>query len=232
MSFGKKKSSNSDKYQSQILTALQPANFYSPFGKMEGGTYTPIESADQVAARGLTDRKLLSTLGAIPDTFDVNQFYNNPFYGTVLNMTRQPIDMQRQQDERNLSNQLSARNQLGSSYDAYSKNLLAQRYDDAYRQAESRARLSSADAYTTSLQSALSTLGALRNESAASQDQALQPAKLALNYQQVSSPLQQSLANYYIDRRNQEQAYDQFQQQQQLRNIQVGAQVARGFLPY
>lgn len=88
-------------------------------------------------------------------SFDVNDFYNNPFYNTTRNMYRRPIQDQQEADNKELMNQLNARNQTGSSYDAYQNYLQNKRYDTLYANAEDQSRLASANAYQQMFQNEL-----------------------------------------------------------------------------
>lgn len=88
-------------------------------------------------------------------SFDVNDFYNNPFYSTTRSMYRRPLMDQQDADNKELMNRLNARNQVGSSYDAYQQYLQNKRYDTLYANAEDQARLASANAYQQMFQNEL-----------------------------------------------------------------------------
>lgn len=193
MSFGKSKNNG------KAEKAAKPTSFYTPFGNVVNGTFTPIETNGQVNTRNLTLSKLEQIVGGMPTSYSVNDAYNNPFYNTMLDYTRQPINQQRQQEFSELDNTLSARNQLGSSYDAYQKYLTNQRYDTQYRQAENQARLTSADAYQQAFSNSLSALQGLRNDYNSAMEMMYRPATLAMSYQNAVSPLQTSMVNYYSD---------------------------------
>lgn len=225
MSFGKKEKDN-DNNDKKAQQATQPVNFYSPFGNFVKGRFTPIESPDQIATRELANTSIRNLVSGIPTRFDINAYYSNPYYDTTLSLLNQPIQQQEVQDFRELNNQLSAQNQLGSSYDAYRRYLTEQRYDQSYRQAQNQARLASSDAYTASVNQSLSALQGLRNDQNAYMDTLYKPAQLALGYQQAVSPLQQTLSNYYSNQSQQQMRLQQEQLSAQQQSARLAAQLA------
>lgn len=218
-SFSSKKSNKPD---SKVVSALQPASFTSPFGNLSNGNYQPIESSANLLNRNLADQKISSVLSGLPSQFNVNEAYNNPYYSTLSSLYKQPIAQQRSVDTTDLSNQLSARNQLGSSYEAYQRDLLNRRYDQLNNQAENQARMGAFDAYNQSVVNALNTLQGLRQDKNASQSAALEPLQYGLNYQNNSAGLQSQLANYYSNLNAQNAALDTSRRNA---NLQAAAQL-------
>jgi hypothetical protein len=198
-SFSKKKEKN-------VKDSLQPTNFYSPLGALTygkgGATYTPYETPEQAQARQTTDVKIGEVLNQFPTQFDVNAAFNNPFYQSTLNLIRRPIESQRTQEEKELTNRLSAQNQLGSSYDALIRDQFSRRYNELNQDADDRARGASFDAYNQSLQNSVSALGALRNDRTAGVETTYSALKPALEVQSAISPLNQVLANFYAKQRS------------------------------
>ncbi len=171
-------------------------NFTTPQGTVTTNqnqvTFNPNVTPTQAALGTVVDNQMLNAALNIPNQFDVNSAFNNPFYTSTLNMLEQPILTQKQQDLTALNNQLNAQNQIGSSYDAYQKNLLNQRYDNQLTNAQDQARQSSFNAYNQSLNNALATLSALRNVQNSALDAQYLPAKMALGFQ---GNVSQALAN-------------------------------------
>mgnify|MGYP000966877747 CR=1 FL=1 len=145
MSFGSSKKS----------VSAAPVGFNSTFGATynKGGTQyyagvdepgyrNIIEGGNQIAGNYLSQ---------LPQSLSISDYYNNPFYGQTSQLFRMPIDQQYAQDRKEFDNQLNARNQIGSSYDAYQRDLMSRRYDQLYNQADLQARSASADAYQANL---------------------------------------------------------------------------------
>ncbi len=195
--FGTDKSSSSS---SQTKTTQAPPNFTTDmgslvYGKKSGYTYNSKESDANKQARATTENSLNSLLSGIPTSFNINDAYNNPYYGTFKDFYTQPLQSQQAEDQRALRNRLSAQNQLGSSVDAYQNYLQNKQYNSAYQQAEQQARLGSADAYNQMLNNQLNTLGALRNDYGQQLNAYYQPLQFALGAQSTFAPYAQTTVN-------------------------------------
>jgi hypothetical protein len=204
MASGDKKKDEIKASTQQAVNAAKPKNYSDPFGTLKNGTFTPIESQAQQQQRGMLDAGINNAISGINGmSFNVNDYYNNPFYQTTRDLYAAPIQRQYESDSRNLTNSLNARGQIGSSYDAYRNNQLMQNRDNSLNQADQQARLASAQAYQTNYQNALSKLTGLSNERSAALERTYAPAKIATNYQQAISPLQQAQVGAYTNQANQ-----------------------------
>lgn len=198
MSFGSK--------EKKIKAATRPYGFRSPYGNVGVGegniAYNPIQSSTQKQMEDLTDSRLLSTLQNLPQSYDVNQAFDNPFYKNTADYLRAPVERQYTQDQKELTDSLNAGNQLGSSYAALRFNNLQQNRDYNLAQAEREARDRAASTYQqAAFQNPLAILQGLRGERNAALEAMYAPAKLALGFQGAAAGGQQQLANYY-NRRN------------------------------
>lgn len=198
MATGSQKSNSNSK---KVNQATKPMNFSSPWGSVtsskSGISFNPVQSADQLATQGLTDSKILGVIQGLPTTYDVNAAYNNPYFDTVASLYKRDIDSQRAQDTREFERNLNARNQIGSSYEAYYRNLMEKDYGGRYADANDKARLASSDAYNQSINQGLNVLAGLRNDRNSALDAAMAPFKLAMGYQSALTPLQTAQANNY-----------------------------------
>lgn len=197
MSFGKKKKSSSNNDEKKIQAALTPKPFNSEFGSYNKGTYTATESADQRSARQGSDATVSNLISEIPTSYSPEDVYNNPYYGTYKSYLTSDIDTRREEQQKELNDRLSARNQLGSSYDAYSNYLMNKDFNKQYGDAESQARLGSTDVFNQQFTNMLNALGTSQNVSTAQYNRYYQPLQYALNSQSVNTNYQVPLANYY-----------------------------------
>lgn len=194
----------------KAVRAATPYSYSDPYGgvnvnsKTKMTTFTPNENQYQVGTRNTIDQSINNLVGQVPTEFDVNSYYNNPFYDTTRNMYRRAIDQDREREQLTLTNNLNARNQVGSSYDALSQRYLNQDFNSRYDQADDQARMASANAYQQAYQNLLESLRGLSNERSAQLERTYTPAKIAAGYQSAIAPLQNSqaaaysgLANYY-----------------------------------
>lgn len=194
------KNNNADKAQKaqqSAVKSLQPQNYSDPFGSLKKGIFTPIlPQALQSSLDNFTNvTGALS--GQLNRPFDINDYYNNPFYATASEQYKAPVLRQYQQDQNELANNLNARNQMGSSYDALMNRNLMQQRDFQLNQADDQARTASASAYQQQHQSLINSLTTALGGKSTLLDQIYAPAKIALNYQGALSPLQQAQANVY-----------------------------------
>lgn len=199
MSFGAKKREN------KVQEAAKPNNFYSPLGQLvhngKDSTYKPNLTRNQRQAGQYRDVKLLDTMKRLPTKFDVNSYYNNPFYQTTLDLFERPIQEQYDEDYTDLMNNLNARNQVGSSFDALQQMYLRRGRDNQLADARLRARQASADAYGNSFNQGLALLAGLRNDRTADIQQQMAALNAAMGNQQTMTPLSAMQANFYANQK-------------------------------
>lgn len=194
---GKKRDNENKRLEQNMLAATQPKPYEDPFGSFKSGKFEPKESSQDIQARGLIDQKMLGMLEDMPEDFTVESFYDNPFYENTRSMYRRAIDRDRDRDQKQLTDNLNARNQMGSSYDALMQRYMNQDYNDRYDQADDAARGASANAYQQAFQNAMNTFQALGGEESRARELYYAPAKMALGYQSAVAPLQGAQANFY-----------------------------------
>jgi len=190
MSFGKKKKSKDDGNK-KAVAAVQPNNFFSPFGDLSSSrgstTFTPKHDMTSFNQAGAGLNTLTSDL---PTSVSAEDIFDNPFYGSTRDMLQNPIRQEREVSNKSLRDSLTARNQLGSSFDAYSQSLMDREYNGRMDNADLQARQQSSDSYFNSISQLMNLLGSLSNTQAQQMDIATVPAKLATNYQGAVSGLQ------------------------------------------
>jgi len=203
MSFGGKNKKYNDpvfgsnleeKEMKRIMGHYTRNDFTSPQGRVKtrgnATTFTPNQSLDQKKTQMTTDRRLNSLVAGIPTSMDVDSLYNNPFYGSTRRMLTDPIYSQFDRDNKDLRNDLNARNLMGGSFDAYQNSLLRDERNRQLTSADDQARGVSADAYQQQYSNILAGLAGLRNDRSAAFDQMYAPAKLAMGFQSnLASPL-------------------------------------------
>ncbi|MBY0404865.1 MAG: hypothetical protein K2X66_13275 [Cyanobacteria bacterium] len=192
------KGSNSQSNQS-IQRALQPTNFYSPYGSVTSAGnsvyFQPNATETDRQIQSAQSGKILDAINSLPTVYDVNAAFNNPFYQSTQALLTAPLIERKAQEVTGLNNDLNAKNQIGSSFDAYSKDLLNRRYDQQFNQADLEARQASSDAYNQQIGNTLSVLRGLRNDQSQAQENALEPIRLASQYQSTLTPLSTTFAN-------------------------------------
>jgi hypothetical protein len=117
----------------------------------QGSDYVPTYGTQIQGMIGQNYNNLNNVNAQLPQSLSLNDYYNNPFYQNTYDLNQAPIDRQYQQDQTQLTNQLNAQNQLGSSYDAYTKSLLKQGYDYNTNINALQSRQASANAYQQNL---------------------------------------------------------------------------------
>ena len=196
MSFGRKSKPNNS-YVASAAAALRPQSYSDPYGSFSNGVFTPNLSPEQTMTDSVTNDKLLGLISGVPTDFSANDLFNNAFYDDTANLLKGKLDQQRQLDTQNLDNTLSARNQLGSSYDALLRSNLQRDYNQQYLDAENTARGLSADAALNTYQAGLQGISTLRNDQAQARDITYLPLKYSISQQQAVAPLQTALAGVY-----------------------------------
>lgn len=184
----------------KVKSALTPMGFSSPFGTLtygkRGSTYTPNLSGNYWDAFNTAEYKMANAAKSLPDSVSAEDIYNNPFYDSTVQLLSNPINRQYSQDMTDLNNELGARNQLGSSYDALMRRNMMQGRDYNLNQAQLQARGTSADAYNNAINQALAIMAGTGNLRGNLMEQAFAPAKMAAGLQSAITPLQVAQANY------------------------------------
>lgn len=200
----------------------KPTGFSSPYGDLSydangNATYTPVLSAMARQTRNISESKLNDLVKDMPTAWGVNDFYNNPFFESTNRLLQAPIEQQYTQDSKDLLDRLAARNQVGSSYEAYQRDLNSRRFDQLRQQAADSARTQAADAYNMAYTNRLRGIEGLRNDLANAQGMAFQPLQFANQTIQTQMPLRlamldtlsrnnQMLGNYYAQQKTRGQA--------------------------
>lgn len=197
MASGNSNQKSADKAQKNAVNALKPQSYSDPFGSLAKGKFTPNISSSTQAGLNNFDSTIGQMSGQLNKPFDINDYYNNPFYATASEQYKAPVMRQYQQDQTDLANNLNARNQMGSSYDALMNRNLMQQRDFQLNQADDQARTASASAYQQQYQNLLNSISAATSGKSSLLDQIYAPAKLALGYQGALNPLQQAQAGVY-----------------------------------
>lgn len=141
--------------------------FYSPFGtvKTNKGVTSFSRGKSQIrqarSYMGAAGNKGINAIQSLPNQFDVNAMYNNPFYDSVRGQLYRSIDQRRGEQSHELDNDLNAKGLLGGSYDAQMRKNFNQDFNNQYTNADDLARQYSADAYNTSISNALNTANTL-----------------------------------------------------------------------
>lgn len=183
----------------KAVAALQPKSYSDPYGKFDGvtGQYTPILTDAQKQTRETGLNKINAITSAINPTPTVDDLFNNDYYNVYSKYYNDVIDTDYQKNYKQIQDNLAARNQLGSSYDALVNKDLAKVTSSNRLAAEAQARGDSANYYTQNLTNQLNTLQGLRGDLINAQNMEYQPFQNYLGYQNAVSPLQQATAQAY-----------------------------------
>jgi hypothetical protein len=135
-----------------------------PTGSGSRSLYNASYTKYQKQGLGLSDKAAVDTLNSLrdsiqpgstymnalkdlPDNLDIAAYYNNPFRESTKHLLSNPINRKFNLDQQQLTNDLNATNQLGSSYAALRENQLQQNYNQDLQTADLQAVKASADAY-------------------------------------------------------------------------------------
>ena len=195
MSIGRKKDKSADKAAQQ---AAKPMSMYTPLGNMIVGaknkylSFNPVGQGAQDIQDSLNTmpKTIMGMAEAASKPFDVQAAYDNPMYNTTYSLFRAPIDRQYEQDQNEMTANLNARGQMGSSYDAAMRRNLMQARDYNLNQASLQGRQASFDAYNQSVSNALSQLAGITNVRQNLMQQLYYPMAMAQGQQQAINPLQ------------------------------------------
>jgi hypothetical protein len=164
----RRRNRNLNAREEEIKNLLLPANAVTPWGTLinDGRTisYTSNTPADERQSYQLAGEKALRLLGQIPTDTTLADRLNNDYYTTAAQLLTEPILGDQGDDDKALNRQLAARNLLGGSYEALSRNLLQRRYARRLDQARLQARQTASGAYSQNLRDQLATLEALRQD--------------------------------------------------------------------
>lgn len=228
MSFGKDKSGSTSKSKTVKDT---PPNFSSPYGDLNFSsgkyTYDPNENPINTNTRETTEERLNQLVNTIPTSYSAADMFDNPYYSTLSGLYRGQLETQRAQDQKTLNDNLSARNQLGSSYDAYSNYLMNQDYGRRYDQADQQARLGSADAYNQAINTGLNSLNALRNDYTQGLNAYYQPLSYGLAAQGAYAPFINSTTTGSQSAYSSPSFLSRYNQM-----MQTNAQIAQAVIPF
>ena len=194
-SFSKKKSSKSN--DKAIAAALAPKPYYHPFGDFANNTYTPKETETQQMAREGSDSLLADMMNYDIQPYSLEDALSGDYFTQILDTVNRNTDRARDRDYKQLQNNLNARNQIGSSYDALMNSNFASDYADQYANNATNAIGTSlgalGDIYTNNANVASIISGINQQQ----YNRFNQPAAMAQNYQQSVAPLQTALASHY-----------------------------------
>lgn len=183
--------------QKGIDSRTRPADFrFGPLGAAVKATnngkdfwYNPGQLAGEIDTYNAAKQGLSSLIPKMGQGLDINQAYDNPFYSTVSGFLNRAIDQQYGIDNKALQDKIAARNQLGSSYDAYSNYLQGVRFDKLRQDAQDQARQYAFNAYLSNQDmqnQAAQLLGSLGTNAL---NNYFMPWQLAQGYQQAINPL-------------------------------------------
>lgn len=235
MASGSSNQKQANKAQKNAIAALQPKSYEDPFGSFSGGVYKPNITPEIQGSINNYNKAINSISGQIPTSFNVEDMYNNPFYSTMADEYKAPVNRQYEQDSNDLTANLGAKNQLGSSYDALMRKNLQQQRDFQLNQADDQARLGSANAYQQQFTNGLNALNTANNAKTQTMQQLYMPFNAYQGYQGAVSPLQTGMANVYSNAMAQYLSRPTNSQQLfNLGNSAIGAagQVAAAAIPF
>jgi hypothetical protein len=226
-----------DQANKNAQAALQQKSYSDPFGSFKNGVYTPTMSDTQKNSLNAAQQGLAGYTSALQKPFNINDYYNNPFYQNTYNQLSAPINRQYQQDYANLQDNLNAKGQLGSSYAARQNNQLLQNRDNSLNQVNVQALGASADAYNQTYNNNLAGLTGMNQNLLSQQGYLYQPLQMALAYQQAVNPLQIGASNAYASQAQnllqaQQTAQQMAKQQAQNQNqaMQLGQSAMQSYL--
>jgi hypothetical protein len=191
---------------SKAVKAAAPKSYSDPYGSFNGatGVYNPNLSATQLDTQNTLNTGINNAVGQLAgQSFDVNSYYNNPFYDSTYDLYSAPVNRQYAQDQQSLSNSLNAKGLTGGSYDAYSHSLQDQNRDYNLNQAQGQARSASANAYQQAFQNNVAGLQGLNQAQAQQTANIYQPFDNYIRYQGAVNPSSTAAASAYINQGNQ-----------------------------
>lgn len=171
-----------------------PTSFFSPLGNLRQGggrtVFEPSETGKGILGNvGLASGVSGDILSNLPVTFRAEDAFNNPFFESTSALLKNPIRRERESAERELSNQLTARNQLGGSFEALTRDKFNKRFDDRLTQADNQARLFSFDANNQQLRNALAALQSAQQVQNVGISDVFAPAQLGIANQSALNAL-------------------------------------------
>jgi hypothetical protein len=191
MSFGGK--SSTPKTQT-----ARPAQLFTDFGKVTGKDsrsmrlttkYMPGQKeAMQGASQSLAD-----VVSGMPTSTNVNEAFDNPFYGALSGLMKSDLGQQADEARRNLSQQQAARGNFNNSSGIYAQQLQEKNIGSQLTDALLKSRLGAFDAYSQNQTQNMQRGAFFQNVMSALQSMAMEPLRM---YSGVAPGLNQiSLAN-------------------------------------
>lgn len=193
-SFSKKKSSKSN--DKAIAAALAPKPYYHPFGDFANNTYTPEETETQQMAREGSDSLLADMMNYDIQPYSLEDALSGDYFTQILDTVNRNTDRARDRDYKQLQNNLNARNQIGSSYDALMNSNFASDYADQYANNATASIDQALNAYGKTYTDNANVASILSGINAQQYNRFNQPAAMAQNYQQSVNPLQTAMASH------------------------------------
>jgi hypothetical protein len=148
-------------------------------------------------------------LQSLPTSYSVQDAFNNPYTQQITSLLNNQTNYGQAQQQNQLSNQLNAQNQMGSSYAGQQQYNLNQQYANALNQNELEGLQYGNQAYQQSIQNPLNVLQGANNSVLSGLQSIYSPYNASASYQQSAvNPLVQNASNYSLG-------------QQQLQNQQL-----------
>lgn len=191
MSFGGKDNKPS------VKTA-RPAQLYTDFGNVTGKNArsmrltTKYMPGQQEAMQGAS-QSLADIVAKTPTSTNINEAFDNPFYGALSGLMKSDLGQQADEARRNLAQQQAARGNLNNSSGIYAQQLQEKNIGQQLTDALLKSRLGAFDAYSQNQQQNMQRGAFFQNIMSALQSMAMEPLRM---YSGVAPGLNQiSLAN-------------------------------------
>jgi hypothetical protein len=191
MSFGGKSSTPS------VKTA-RPAQLFTDFGNVTGKNAqsmrleTKYMPGQQEAMQGAS-QSLADIVAKTPTSTNVNEAFDNPFYGALSGLMKSDLGQQADEARRNLAQQQAARGNFNNSSGIYAQQLQEKNIGTQLTDALLKSRLGAFDAYSQNETQNMQRGAFFQNIMSALQSMAMEPLRM---YSGVAPGLNQiSLAN-------------------------------------
>jgi len=192
--------------------STSPSSIYTPFGNISSGMdgtqynanagngspYNPTQMQNEQNEIG----SLTSSLG---QPYNLQSAINNPYTQQLYQTAQTANNYNNAQAQQQLSNNLNAKNENGSSYGALANNLLGQQYNQTSAANMNNALTAGMSAYNQQFTNQDNALGAIGNAYNNAFSQTYAPFTAGTQYQsQALNPLIQSAMSGYNDQLNQQ----------------------------
>lgn len=165
MSFGKSKKKEKSKTSTSQVATRGNFDLVTPFGnvttKDKTITFDPQFTPGQQEGLELGSQKTADLIGGLPGSITAEQAFDNPFFASSRAFLQTPIRRRQEDSARQLQNELSARNQLGSSFEALTKDLQNRQFSEELNSSEALARQMAFNAFQQNIANQVSQLGAV-----------------------------------------------------------------------